>query len=119
MYRFKLFAILGIAFISTACGGGSSSGTAPPTIVGPTLGDFLLTREVNTSFSATQGSAPYTYTANGSVPGLVLSSSGVLSGIPTQEGSFDISVTVSDAKGRTDTINLTIVVPPSLRRQLR
>ncbi|KQX97256.1 hypothetical protein ASD22_08165 [Rhodanobacter sp. Root480] len=47
---------------------------------------------------ATGGTAPYTYTVAGTLPtGVTLSSSGVLSGTPTQAGSFPITITAADS----------------------
>jgi PKD repeat protein len=45
------------------------------------------------------GTGPYTFAASGSVPGLALSSTGVLSGTPTQSGNFSFTVTATDANG--------------------
>ena len=55
------------------------------------------------SFSASGGTAPYTWgwvaTAGSSLPqGLALSNIGVISGIPTTEGSYSFTVTVSDSE---------------------
>ncbi|MBD2705172.1 VCBS repeat-containing protein [Spirosoma sp. BT702] len=53
------------------------------------------------SFTAGGGSGPYSYSlASGSLPpGLSLSTTGVLSGTPTQSGSFTITVRATDANG--------------------
>ena len=53
------------------------------------------------TFTASGGSSPYSYSlASGTLPaGLSLSPSGVLSGMPTQTGSFSLSVQVTDANG--------------------
>lgn len=74
---------------------------APTIVQGPPI---LADGEVGSAYSATLtasgGTAPYTYTDATSVPaGLTLSSAGVLSGSPTQAGSFSITVRVSDANG--------------------
>jgi hypothetical protein len=45
------------------------------------------------------GTAPYTFSATGLPPGLTLSSSGLLSGTPTQSGTFKYTVTISDSAG--------------------
>ena len=52
-------------------------------------------------FTAAGGTGPYTYSvASGSLPtGLSLATTGVLSGTPTQSGSFTITVRATDANG--------------------
>ncbi|NCC53007.1 MAG: hypothetical protein EOM20_17590, partial [Spartobacteria bacterium] len=52
-------------------------------------------------FSAAAGTAPYTYTAvSGTLPpGLMLSSSGRLGGVPTRSGLFDFTVQATDSSG--------------------
>jgi hypothetical protein len=51
------------------------------------------------SLTASSGTAPYTFTiSSGSLPpGLVLSSSGVLNGTPTQAGTFSFTVKATDS----------------------
>ncbi len=49
-------------------------------------------------FSASGGSAPYTWKASGTLPpGLTLGSDGTVSGTPTQTGAFAFSVTATDS----------------------
>jgi len=56
-------------------------------------------------FTATGGQGPYTWglaqDSPALPPGLHLSSSGALSGIPAQEGTFDFTIMLTDAGGRT------------------
>jgi len=67
-----------------------------------------------TTFSATGGTAPYTWTlAPGSSslpPGLTLSSGGTISGVPTQDGTFDFVVRLADASGRVADYNYSITI---------
>src|SRR5262249_14460958 len=50
------------------------------------------------TLTATGGFTPYTWTSIGALPpGLALSSSGVISGIPTALGTFTLTVQVSDS----------------------
>jgi hypothetical protein len=55
----------------------------------------------NTTFSVSGGTAPYSFSlASGTLPvGLTLTTSGALSGTPTQTGSFSITVSAIDALG--------------------
>lgn len=63
-------------------------------------------------YSAAGGFGIYTYAiTGGSIPGgLVLSPSGVLSGVATSNGSFSFTVTVTDSLGNTASLNDTIAV---------
>lgn len=66
-----------------------------------------------TTFNATGGTAPYTW--SGQVPaGLTLRPSGLLLGSPTVKGKSTFTVTVKDAAGATatGTFSLTVVDPP-------
>lgn len=52
------------------------------------------------AFTASGGAAPYTFSTTDILPaGMTLSAAGVLSGIPTVSGSFNFSVTATDANG--------------------
>ena len=71
----------------------------------------------STTFTASGGSPPYTYTISiGSLPvGLLLNpSTGVISGIPTVSGVFCFTVTVTDSAAATTSIFL--AASPSLRQ---
>jgi gliding motility-associated-like protein len=56
------------------------------------------------------GTTPYTFTAVNLPPGLTVSTTGEISGTPTQAGTFTFPATVSDADGNTATTNFTVVV---------
>ncbi len=63
------------------------------------------------SVNASGGVSPYSYAASGSLPGgLVLSSNGIISGMPTNLGSFSFTVTATDANGCTGSSNYTVNV---------
>ncbi len=54
-----------------------------------------------TMFMASGGTGPYMYSATGLPPGLSLSMDGKLTGIPTQQNTFPVQITVKDANGCT------------------
>ena len=60
------------------------------------------------------GTGPYRWsTPRGALPtGVELSPHGKLSGIPADEGTFRVTVTVTDARGRTGQAQLTLVILP-------
>ena len=60
------------------------------------------------------GTAPFTWTvASGTLPpGLSLSSTGEITGTPTAPGTFDFTLKVVDARGRTSTQAQTITIDP-------
>jgi hypothetical protein len=55
---------------------------------------------------------PYTFTATGLPAGLSISTSGTISGTPTVSGTFNYTVTVTDAAGHTGTLNCSVTVAP-------
>ncbi len=85
-----------------------------PTItVGPTS---LATGTVGAAYTATTltasgGMGPYTFVLTGTLPdGMTLAANGTLSGTPKQEGTFNFSVTATDANGCPGTTNYTLVI---------
>jgi hypothetical protein len=64
---------------------------------GATLATGSAGASYSQSFAALGGTAPYTWTVSGTLPaGLSLSPAGVLSGTPTQVGTFPVTVEVTD-----------------------
>lgn len=62
---------------------------------------------------ATGGAAPYTWTALGALPaGLLLSSEGLLSGVPSQSqsGTVPVALRVTDSRGMSQVVNVSIAV---------
>lgn len=68
------------------------------------------------TLEAAGGKTPYTWNATGLPSGLACSTAGVISGIPTDDGEFTVTVNVSDSFGppNTDTADLALKVYPSL-----
>ncbi|MGH9828234.1 MAG: putative Ig domain-containing protein, partial [Blastocatellia bacterium] len=62
------------------------------------------------TFSQTGGVGTVTFTESGTLPTGITFSSGVLSGTPTQTGSFPITVTAADSDGCTGTASYTLVI---------
>ncbi len=79
----------------------------PSTLPGGTVGTVY-----SQTCTASGGTGPYAFTIqSGSLPpGLMLSSSGVISGTPTTIGSYTFTVGVVDAGGRTGSRTYTIVI---------
>jgi hypothetical protein len=69
------------------------------------------------TFTATGGTTPYTWsTPSGGVPGLTLSSAGILSGTPTTANTYTISVQVNDSTTpthQTVSANFNITINPA------
>ena len=66
------------------------------------------------TFSATGGSAPYTWSASGLPDGLTVNTNtGAIIGAPTAYGTYQVTVTVTDTFGSTANATLTVIVSPA------
>ena len=86
---------------------------APTIVVNPaTLPDGTAAQAYSATLSATGGVGPYGFTLTaGALPaGLALSSTGDLSGTPTVSGTFNFTVTATDANGQTGARAYSLVV---------
>lgn len=75
-----------------------------------TLGAGLVGQPYAEQLRVSGGLPPHSFTATGLPAGLTLTSFGRVSGTPTQSGSFNVEVTVTDANGCTGTKSYPVVV---------
>jgi len=62
------------------------------------------------AMTASGGAAPYTYTRSGALPAGLSFTAGAFAGIPTESGSFPLSITAEDANGQSSVGNYTLVI---------
>jgi YVTN family beta-propeller protein len=88
---------------------------SPITLAPESLPEGTVGAAYTETITASGGTAPYTYSVvSGSLPpGLTLSSSGILSGTPTAQGTYNFTVAATDANGCPGSRDyaLTIVCP--------
>lgn len=118
----RLLFVAVIAMLLSACGGGggSSKATAPAmqqpvappvTITSGGLRVGVVGTTYSDALTASGGTAPYTFTVQGSLPsGISMSTAGVFSGTPTQTANASLTFTATDAAARTATKTLSLVV---------
>ena len=80
----------------------------PPTIVGTVRVPYTA------SATASGGVPPYTFTAVGLPPGIVINAQGLLSGLPIQTGTFSATFTVTDSIHNTVSQPAPITIKPPL-----
>jgi hypothetical protein len=97
----------GQLFVSCATGVCPVITIAPPTLPAGTQG-----MPYNQQLVASGGQAPYTYTVSigTTPPGTNLSAGGLLNGTPTTTGTFNFTVTATDANNCTGTISYSFVI---------
>ena len=64
----------------------------------------------NATLTAGGGTSPYTWSASGLPNGLSISSGGLISGAPTAEGTFAVTVTANDSASRSTSKNISLTV---------
>jgi large repetitive protein len=118
-------------FVFTVTGGGGS--TAPAPEPAPKPGEKLTASAspdqmwevgwpLQISITATGGTPRYTWAVSGKLPARTAlvgnrgnGSTGYLRGVPTQAGTFPITLTVTDAGGASAQVNIAVTVAPKLR----
>jgi len=100
--------VTGVAAYQTT-GGGTTTVPAAPSITTVTLTPATMGQAYSQQFAAT-GGTPITWSYTGNLPeGMSLSTTGLLSGTPTAEGSFRFALKASNSTG-SSTKQLTLVV---------
>jgi hypothetical protein len=89
-----------------------SYGPGPVAVSGDPAGGTVGTKYVDKSIAVSGGTAPYKVTATGLPPGLAMTSSGIISGMPTTAGTYTPTVTATDSSkpAKTGTETPTIVI---------
>ncbi len=77
--------------------------------------DSLSLGSIGTAYSqtlqATGGTPPYTFSLEGYLPpGLTLSEDGIISGTPTQDGTYTFTITVTDSRNPAQTYSKTFTI---------
>lgn len=101
------------SYTATNATGTSAPATVTVTVTAPTLtfapaAGALTAGTAGIAYDntiiASGGTGPYTYTFTGALPaGLSLDSYGTISGMPSEDGNYNITVTATDAYGTTGT----------------
>lgn len=114
---FFLFAIITSIVITSGCAGvTSASKSGPPPALAVTVSSLpagTMQSSYSTSLTATGGTKPYSWSLlSGQLPpGLSLnSSSGAISGMPTQVGTFSFSAEVSDGETPAQTASASLSI---------
>ena len=87
-----------------------------PSILTTSLAPAIQGTSYSQTLSVTGGTQPINWNISGGLPAGISfnKGTGVISGIPTAAGSSDLTITVSDAAGKSDTKTLTLTVNGSL-----
>lgn len=83
---------------------------APLTITTPPFGSVALRTALSTTFTATGGTMPYSFSSSGTLPPGTAFGGATLSGTVNTPGTFSFSVTVTDSTGTTATQGYSITV---------
>lgn len=91
---------------------GASAAQTPPAVVNSSFPPGIVGTQYAQSLAAVGGVAPYSWSlAGGSLPpGLTLSSIGVIAGVPATAGTYQFTLTVTDARQQTGSRTLSITI---------
>jgi large repetitive protein len=91
---------------------GVAAGQSAPTIVNSSFPPGAVGTLYAQGLSVSGGTAPYTWslTAGSLPPGLTVYSFGTISGVPTSSGTYQFTLTVTDARGLIASANLSITI---------
>ncbi len=98
---------------SPSSSGSSSSSVEPLKITTDYLPEGTVGEFYGQTVSASGGTEPYTWSATGLPEGLSLSSDGLISGIPAEEGISTLVLEISDRQNRKTSSTLTLSVNPA------
>jgi hypothetical protein len=102
----------------SACSGNQPPDVGPrpaPTLAEVTLAETTVGASYSSSIGASGGQPPYTFSAQGLPPGLILGGdSGALTGTPTAAGDFQVQLTVRDTQGQQASKAYAIKVYPAV-----
>lgn len=109
--------IISVSANMTATANGIYVLPAPPQVTTTELPNATNALAYSQQLSALNGQLPYTWSIySGSLPfGLALATNGMISGMPTHNGTFNFTVEVTDALSETATqaLQLNVVAPPA------
>ena len=87
---------------------------APPTITTATLPYSFVSEDYSVTLKS-KGTAPFTWNATGLPDGFSCSNSGTITGKPSSEGTFNVTVTASNDAGQASkTLTLTVKTAPKI-----
>jgi len=103
--------------VFTNIAGSTTTTAATLTVFSFPLGSSLPSGSLNSSYNqplqVTGGVGPYIWSVSGSLPpGMSLSSSGVWSGTPNAEGTYNFTIQVTDSTGATVSQNMNFSILP-------
>jgi hypothetical protein len=104
---------IGGVVVAQSVNTGGSIAPATMVITSLSLSSATVGVPYQANLTAIGGTAPLTWTLSGAVPGLSLNGS-TLSGTPTQAGTFNFTVKVSDSAGQSYSANLTLSIAPGI-----
>ncbi|WP_308464470.1 G1 family glutamic endopeptidase, partial [Ferrimicrobium sp.] len=94
--------------------GGGTLSQDPLSVTTTTLPQATVNQSYSTTLAASGGSGSYSWSVTGLPAGLLISTSGVISGIPTTAGTSTVSIKVTDSAEISSTVSLSLVTNPPI-----